>query len=332
MTTARSIARVETAARLHLGFLDLGGVLGRRFGSVGLSIDPLATIVTATPHSCLEVVGAANERARGFVETLLEHYALPAQIHVSVDAVVPPHAGLGSGTQLALAIGMAVARAFEKQIPSGELARTLGRGKRSGLGISLFESGGLIVDGGHGRSKSTPPVLSRLDVPDSWRVVLILDPASKGLSGAAESEAFQTLKPMSRETAAHLCHLTLMGLLPAVAECDFQAFGQHVAEIQTVIGDYFSLAQAGRFTSPAVGLALDHCVQNLGLNGVGQSSWGPTGFAFVESDAHVSAVIESLREKFGANGALRFLTCAPRNGGATIADTPDHRARRLATG
>ena len=332
MTTARSIARVETAARLHLGFLDLGGALGRRFGSVGLSIDPLATIVTATPHACLEVVGEANQRARGFVETMLRQYEWPAQIHVNVDAVVPPHAGLGSGTQLALAIGMAVARAFERRVSVGELARTLGRGRRSGLGISLFEAGGLVVDGGHGVSTSTPPVVSRLNFPDTWRVVLILDPASQGLSGPAESAAFQNLNPMSRKTAAHLCHLTLMGLLPAVAERDFQAFSQHVAEMQAVIGDYFSIVQAGRFTSPAVGVALDHCVHELDLSGVGQSSWGPTGFAFVESDAEASAVIESLRTNFSADGALSFLKCKPRNGGATVADTPDHRARRLAAG
>ena len=332
MTTARSIARVETAARLHLGFLDLSGTLGRRFGSVGLSIDPLATIVTATPHACLEVVGEAHERARGFVETMLKHYALPAQIHVNVEAVVPPHAGLGSGTQLALAIGMAVARAFERQIPSGELARVLGRGKRSGLGISLFEAGGLVVDGGHGASTSTPPVVCHLDFPATWRVVLMLDPACQGLSGPAESAAFHKLKPMSRKTAAHLCHLTLMGLLPAVVERDFQAFGQHVAEIQAVVGDYFSIVQAGRFTSRAVGLALDHCAHELDLSGVGQSSWGPTGFAFVESDAEATAVIESLQTHISADGSLSFLKCKPRNGGATVADTSGYRARRLATG
>ena len=331
VTTARSIARVEAAARLHLGFLDLGGALGRRFGSIGLSIDPLATIVTATPHACVEVVGDVNERTFEFVETVLAHYRFPAAVHVNVEAVVPPHAGLGSGTQLALATGMAVAQTFDRRIGPKELARVLGRGKRSGLGISLFESGGLVVDGGHGASTSTPPVISRLDFPDVWRVVLILDPTSEGLSGHAESEAFQRLQPMPDMTAAQLCHLTLMGLLPAVAERDFRGFGQHLAAIQTLIGDYFSVVQAGRYTSPAVGLALDHCVHDLNLSGVGQTSWGPTGFAFVESDAEANTVIESLQAKFGAEAGLRFLKCNPRNGGATVADTPDHPAR-LATG
>ncbi len=332
MATARSIARVETAARLHLGFLDLSGALGRRFGSVGLSVDPLATIVTVTPHPCLEVVGEATERTRKFVETVLSHYGLPAAVHVNVDAVTPPHAGLGSGTQLALATGTAVARAFERRIRTDELARVLGRGKRSGLGIRLFEAGGLVVDGGHGVATSTPPVVSRLGVPDTWRVILILDPSSEGLNGHAESEAFYKLEAMSVQTAAHLCHLTLIGLLPAVAERNFQLFSRHVAEIQAVIGDYFSYVQKGRYTSPAVGLALDHCVNDLNLTGVGQSSWGPTGFAFVESEAEATAVIDTLRTRFGSSDCLEFLNCSPRNAGASVADTPDHRARRLATG
>ena len=37
--------RVKTTARLHLGFLDLAGDLGRRFGSMGLAIDGLDTVV-----------------------------------------------------------------------------------------------------------------------------------------------------------------------------------------------------------------------------------------------------------------------------------------------
>jgi predicted sugar kinase len=34
---------VSAAARLHLGFLDLNGGLGRTFGSIGLAIDGFDT-------------------------------------------------------------------------------------------------------------------------------------------------------------------------------------------------------------------------------------------------------------------------------------------------
>jgi predicted sugar kinase len=37
---------VAVPARLHLGFLDLNGRLGRRFGSIGLAISDLGTSIT----------------------------------------------------------------------------------------------------------------------------------------------------------------------------------------------------------------------------------------------------------------------------------------------
>src|SRR5258708_15684104 len=39
---------VFAPARLHLGFLDLNGGLGRRFGSLGLTIDGIGTRLTVT--------------------------------------------------------------------------------------------------------------------------------------------------------------------------------------------------------------------------------------------------------------------------------------------
>ncbi len=39
---------VSAPARLHLGFLDLNGGLGRRYGSIGLALDAPATEVRVT--------------------------------------------------------------------------------------------------------------------------------------------------------------------------------------------------------------------------------------------------------------------------------------------
>ncbi|MEE2983960.1 MAG: beta-ribofuranosylaminobenzene 5'-phosphate synthase family protein [Pseudomonadota bacterium] len=319
--------RIETPARLHLGFLDLGGTLGRRFGGIGLSVRPLTTIVRAMPHAGLEVVGECSERARRFVETLLERLRLPPEIRVCIDTAIPPHTGLGSGTQLALATATAVARVFGCKPPAAELAQILGRGKRSGIGLGLFERGGLVVDGGHGAATSIPPVVSRLDFPEEWRAVLILDPGSAGLSGRAEIEAFRALKPMDAATAGHLCHVTLMGLLPAVAERDFDAFSAAVGDIQGVVGDYFAAVQNGRYTSAPVREALKLCVREFGLKGVGQSSWGPTGFAFAESDDKATALIDALNGAFNEAGTLTFRKCEPCNRGAIVSGTVEQRPR-----
>ncbi len=328
--TEGAAVRVSAPARLHLGFLDPGASLGRRFGSLGVALENLASVVSALPHAGVEVACACEPRARDMVDTLLRHYDLPHAVRVSVEQAIPPHAGLGSGTQLALAVGRAVCGVFGRQPPAAELGRVLGRGKRSGVGLALFEQGGLVVDAGHGSAVGVPPVVSRAPVPEAWRVVLIFDPAHRGLSGSAERAAFARLAPLAQGRAAHLCHLTLMRLVPALHEHDFDAFATAVGEIQAVIGDYFAAVQHGRFTSAAVRAAVETCAAVHGLRGIGQSSWGPTGFAFVPDAAAASAVLKTLQTR--ADGGLEFRICTLRNAGAEIGAAPPVAARRRAGG
>ena len=55
---------ISAPARLHLGFLDLSGALGRRFGSLGLAIEGFRTRIGARAAAQVSVTGASAERAR----------------------------------------------------------------------------------------------------------------------------------------------------------------------------------------------------------------------------------------------------------------------------
>ena len=110
-------------------------------------------------------------------------FGLAASYHLHLDEVIPPHAGLGSGTQLALAIGSAVAALEGLPLDLDEIAARLDRGKRSGIGIGTFGQGGAVLDGGPGPG-TLPPVLARVPFPRAWRVLLIFDPAETGVHGA----------------------------------------------------------------------------------------------------------------------------------------------------
>ncbi|MDD5304926.1 MAG: GHMP kinase, partial [Elusimicrobia bacterium] len=59
---------VAAAARLHLGFLDMNGALGRKFGGLGLSIDAPATRLTLERAEATSVSGADAERAAALLE------------------------------------------------------------------------------------------------------------------------------------------------------------------------------------------------------------------------------------------------------------------------
>ncbi len=305
---------VECGARLHLGFLDLNGGLGRRFGSIGLALAALPTRIVLRRAGRSTADGPERERAARYLAIVTGALGLPAGHALHVETAMPAHAGLGSGTQLALAVAAAARRLHGLPPDPRADARHLGRGLRSGIGIALFEVGGLVLDGGRAAAAAPPPLLARIALPEDWRVLLLLDPARAGLAGAAEREAFAALAPMPEQTAGELCRLALMQALPAAAEGDLATFGTAISRIQQHIGAYFAPAQGGDFASPRVAAALERLAA-LGAHGLGQSSWGPTGFAFA-ADPDQAAW---LRARLAGAGAPDLLICRPRNRGADIA-------------
>lgn len=321
--------RIEAPARLHLGFVDLNGDLGRRYGSVGLTISGHRTVVMAESSHELEVLGLANARARQYLQRVLAALQTSDAVKLTVLETILPHAGLGSGTQLALAVAYAAGQALNFDLGIRSLASLTGRGERSGIGVAAFETGGFIVDGGRAEGTRVPPVLSRLAFPESWRVILILDQESEGLNGQAETSAFATLPPMSASAAAELSRLTLVGLLPAVAEARFEEFCRHLARLQVLVGEYFAPSQGGYFTSPLVAAAAQWAAATYGVEGVGQSSWGPTGFVFVRNAEEAAVIHAGLSARFEPAGRLRFQICAGCNHGArvsTLARRPQQHA------
>ena len=93
-----------------------------------------------------------------------------------------------------------------------------------------------------------------------------------------------------------------MQALPALAEHDIAAFGEAITHIQIIVGDYFAPAQNGRrFTSARVEAVVARLLRE-GATGGGQTSWGPTGFAFVASQAEARRLAERARSDASADG------------------------------
>jgi beta-ribofuranosylaminobenzene 5'-phosphate synthase len=310
---------VQVPARLHLGFLDLDGGLGRRFGSIGLAINGPKTSITISAAPQMRLTGPERERVGAHVETMRCALGLAGAYDVRINEVVPAHAGLGSGTQLALSVAAALRRLHGLPLDVARDALRLGRGARSGVGIGLFERGGLVVDGGRGPAGTAAPIVSRMPFPEPWRVLLVLDPYRQGVHGPDERDIFSKLPPFSDRAAGHLCRLVLMQALPALAEGDIVAFGTAVKDIQGCIGDYFAPLQGGsRFSSPDVAAALD-LLEREGAVGIGQSSWGPTGFAFASDPDHA----EFLAQRARAEREVEIQVCRARDHGAEICEEDD---------
>ncbi len=309
-----AIVRVSAPARLHLGFVDVSGSIGRRFGSIGLTLEGLATVVEMRRSDNLQVDGPGAARALDFLQRLMDEHDPSDAVALRIVSAIPEHAGLGSGTQMALAIGRAFCALFGLDYSSAAMAARMDRGARSGIGIGAFDQGGFVVDGGRAPGGDLPPVIARLPFPSSWRVLLVFDRAERGLHGDDERTAFRKLKAFPQTRAAHLAHLVLMRAMPALAEQDCARFGEAVGEIQRVVGDYFALAQGGRFTSDAVAAVLAW-LETRGVAGIGQTSWGPTGFAVVDSETRAHTLLAELRQAFPDQPQLGFAVVRGRNHG-----------------
>ena len=280
---------VAAPGRLHLGFLDPSGSLGRRFGSLGLVIGGFETRLALRRSSAsrLTADGAAAEKEAG---RAAEHLAamqtatgLDAPLHLHLHEVLPAHAGFGSGTQLALAIGRAFAALHHLDLPTVAIARLLGRGLRSGIGIAGFEEGGLLLDGGPGADGGVAPLLARLTVPAEWRVLLVLDTTHSGLSGGPEKDAIEALPRFAQADAAAACHEVLMRVMPGAATGDFAAFAAGINRLQQLVGGHFAPAQGGGLFASSAVAKVCHWLAAQTPCATGQSSWGPTGFAILQA-------------------------------------------------
>ena len=311
------VVRVNAPARLHLGFLDLNGDLNRKFGSLGLAIDQPVTELALVRSNSDVVEGVEQARALRALQRYKSLLKLQSCYRLAIKSAIPAHAGLGSGTQLAMAVGAALAQMEGLETELRALAEMQNRGARSAIGMAAFERGGFVVDGGRGRPDHAPPVLARSIFPTQWRILLVLDKQRVGVHGEGEMAAFETLPPMSAAISQEMCRVVLMQLLPALAEQDIDAFGAAVRVVQQYNGEYFSSAQGGGvWSSPLVEKTVKRMAE-LGGVGIGQSSWGPTGFAFVESPAKAALIRDNVERAATAEG-LKIITASGRNHGAKI--------------
>jgi len=304
-------------ARLHLGFLDLNGGLGRLFGSIGLALESPATelILRRAPEDKVE--GVEQKRSARALEHFKTALRIKGNFHLDVKRAIPAHAGLGSGTQLALAVGVALRTLENHELSAVELGDIIGRGARSAIGMAAFEAGGFVVDGGRGKTPAPPPVLFRCDFPEAWRILLVKDTRMAGVHGEREVNAFANLEAMPPAESGRLCRLTLMQLLPALREHDIENFGAAITEIQQIIGRQFSVAQGGGVWASRDVESIVTRMHELGASGIGQSSWGPTGFAFVPSAGVADRLYESLLDDATRRG-LEIEIVRGRNRGALV--------------
>ncbi|MDD1644612.1 MAG: GHMP kinase, partial [Methylococcaceae bacterium] len=82
-----------------MGFIDLSGSLGRHFGSIGVALNEHATRLSVTRAEQRTITGPSAQRADKCLTMLCRALNVSDKLAITIEAAIPEHVGLGSGTQ-----------------------------------------------------------------------------------------------------------------------------------------------------------------------------------------------------------------------------------------
>ncbi|MCA8993632.1 MAG: hypothetical protein KDA88_16710 [Planctomycetaceae bacterium] len=311
---------IQTGARLHFGPLSYQPESGRHFGGIGMMIAEPGWSLRFTRASSTTAAPVIIGREAGRVEKMLARLQDPFQsawnvaaVHIEVENAIPAHHGLGSGTQLAIALGRGFTQLAGIDATTTELAAAFGRGQRSAIGTSGYDSGGFLVDAGKRTDLEMGALAVRVAVPDSWRLVLI-SPSNPGAtySGSSERQAFQKIGKMSEAMSGRLARLVLTEMLPALHAENCPEFSAALYEYGQLVGEFFSPIQGGVYSHPEMRSCADQ-LDALGISGWVQSSWGPTLALVCDSQAAAKDVTSTIQRDVTV-GPLNTRIVAVANG------------------
>ena len=121
---------------------------------------------------------------------------------LTVEQAIPAHAGLGSGTQIALAVAAALRTLHGLPLDIEGDAVRMARGRRSGVGIASFGGGGVIVDAGKDDSAARRPLSHGYPFREEWRVILVFDTVGTGCMAMPRSRRSAHCRPFPRQSWA----------------------------------------------------------------------------------------------------------------------------------
>ena len=325
---------IETGSRLHFGLLCPTPDQRWYYGGLGMMIqNPGCRLSLSIKSAEKDDVGAdqldVDVGVRIRVAKFLADYRATGQFDLPPVVVkshrqVALHSGLGTGTQLTLALA-AGCRILSGQGISRDvsgIARQFGRSRRSAVGTMGFASGGFLVDYGRWEDR-----VERIEFPEEWQLVLIRPRQAAGLSGDSEETFFGDRKPLTQTTLAELVNLIQQQIVPAIEAKYFAEFAAGLQAYGDLAGADFAAMQGGLFSSAVMRDVLRQLKSLTEFTAV-QSSWGPTVCLPIESKLEAQNLVGKLRSIVDDSVAEILVSCV-RNQGASIRTDGDIIQRAL---
>lgn len=320
--------KIITPSRLHFSLIDLNGDLGRVDGGIGVALNYPNIILESEllPNSDIVVKdGLESEIIYDIAKNVLSKLDIDGGIKFNLVSTVPSHIGLGSKTQLSLAVAFAINYLFDKGKSVLDLAKIVKRGGTSGIGVNIFEKGGFILDGGHsfGENKQKksflpsrasdappPPVLIRYDIPKDYYFVIAVPNDCIEIEGSNEVNIFKNNCPISKAEVGEVCRVILMVIMPALCQNDIEMFGKGLSELQKI---GFKKLEVD-LQPPSIKDLIQFLTKN-GAYGSGISSFGPSTYGLVKGLENAKKLEKKTKEYLKKNGGGKvFITNVNNNG------------------
>ena len=313
--------KITTPCRIHMTLIDMNAEIGRVDGGAGLTLSSPNIKITAEEANGVSIEGLQDfaDRMKKAAESLLPE---GKGIRINVQEVYPAHVGFGSGTQSSLAAAAAVNELYGLGKSVRELALAVKRGGTSGIGVTAFEKGGFIVDGGHrfkdkggfmpSAACQVPPgpVLFREDFPQ-WDMVVAI-PNEKGMHDQDEVETFKKFCPLPVEEVREISHVVLMQMMPAVIEEDIVSFGAAVNHVQTVGFNKRESLIWPQFVKDIASFLRSRSY------GAGVSSFGPVVYSFVDNKSEGRELQSEIQKMLDDSVGGTVILTKARNHGVEI--------------
>lgn len=323
----KSSVTTYAPARIHFGLFSIAEELGLRFGGAGLMVKNPTTVIKAAACKkldCTDETGLLRKNVSMWWEKnadLMPGIAgvenLP--IRLELQSQPPRHSGFGSGTQIAMAVAATLFKFFELNLPNAqELAKTMRRGKRSAIGTYGFQSGGFLVDQGISTNSTISKLKTQIHFPTDWRIILLIPKREQGMHGPLENKTFDEIvdqvKIRNRERLTQLC---FDSIVPAIENARYDQLGEPLYEFNRLSGQYFCEYQFGCYHSEKCAQIVED-IRGLGINTVGQSSWGPCIFAITKDQTTANEIVTKIQsdqsELYSASN-IDILITQPDNDG-----------------
>ncbi len=269
---------VSAPSRLHLGFIPpvKAGALP---GSAAVSLDAPRVSLEMKESEELHVSGRYAGEFFSLASSFIEEFSPGKGADITVTESISRHVGLGSGTRMALSVGMGLSALYGLELSPYEISDFYGRAKNSRAGLECLIHGGL--------SLVFQDRASHLSLPDGWMFIVAIPSLKHDFYGTREQSMMRNLGDMKPAGTDLVSALEM-----AVRAGDIDEAGRLLGEIDRYTGEWFRDFQGGAYTHEVTEKVVE-TAKKYGAASAGQSSWGPAVYILSregDADAIINAI------------------------------------------